>query len=853
MKKYRPNVPANETWQEYHQVVIPRKFRSLIMSVAHDLSGGHLGVNKTYSKISKDFFWPKMKQSVAYYCKTCHECQMAGKPNQPIKPAPLNPIPVTEEPFSKVIIDCVGPLPKTRSGNEYLLTVMCSTTRYPEVFPLRRITSQNIVKALSKFFTQYGIPRVVQSDLGSNFTSNLFKQTMDELGVRQYHSTACRPESQGALERFHQTLKSMLTKYCEENNADWDEGIHFVLYAVRSSVQDSLGFSPFELVYGHEVRGPLKVLKESWLNEISSKPLLTYVHQFKRRLKSAVDHAMKNLKESQVKMKDNFDRNAVAREFEPGDLVLAFLPIPKKPLQSKFHGPYVIKQKTSNVNYVLKTPDRRKAERLIHVNLLKPYFIRDPGSDTPVLNLDIASTVNVDEQDDISLASDTKLQNSDFLANPNLKFQHLPLDQSSGLECLFREFPQLFGDVPQQSPLVEHDVVLVDGARPIKQHPYRASPWKQEALRKEVQSLMDHGLVEKSDSEWASPCLLVDKPDGSFRMCTDYRQVNQLTCQDCYPLPRIDDLIDQLGEAKYITKIDLLRGYYQVQLTERAKKISAFVTPDGLYHYTVMPFGMVSAPATFQRLIHRVTEGLIGVQSYLDDLIVYSKSWDDHLLQLRALFYNLTEARLTVNLVKSEFGHANVVFLGHVVGQGNVSPVSAKVEAIASLPVPHDRKAVMRFLGMAGYYRHFVSNLADLSAPLTNLVSPKKKFVWTKECQDTFVKIRALLTNAPILKSPQFYEPFILQIDASDVGAGAVLLQYSDDKVFHPVCYASTKFKPYQKHYSMIEKECYALLFAIEKFNVYLNGSCFPIIVYTDHNPLKFLHKMKNSNQRLMR
>lgn len=364
---------------------------------------------------------------------------------------------------------------------------------------------------------------------------------------------------------------------------------------------------------------------------------------------------------------------------------------------------------------------------------------------------------------------------------------------------------------------------------------------------------MDHGLVEKSDSEWASPCLLVDKPDGSFRMCTDYRKVNQLTCQDCYPLPRIDDIIDQLGEAKYITKVDLLRGYYQVRLTKRAKQISAFVTPDGLYAYTVMPFGMVNAPATFQRLIHRVIDGLIGVQSYLDDLIVYSKTWEDHLLQLRALLYNLAEAQLTVNLAKSEFCHAKVVFLGHVVGQGDVSPVSAKVEAIASLPVPQDRKAVMRFLGMTGYYRRFVPNFADISAPLTDLVSPKRKFVWTEECQDSFVKIRALLTNSPILKSPQFSKPFILHIDASDVGVGAVLLQYSDEDVLHPVCYASTKFKPHQKNYSTIEKECYAMLYAIEKFNVYVNGSGFPIDIYTDHNPLKFLHKMKNSNQRLMR
>ena len=852
MRKYRPpNVSANEEWQECHQVVIPRKFRPFIISVAHDLSGGHLGIKKTYAKVSKDFFWPKMKSTIAYYCKTCHECQMAGKPNQPIKPAPLNPIPVNDEPFSRVIIDCVGPLPKTRSGNEYLLTVMCATTRYPEAFPLRKITSQNIVKVLTKFFTQYGIPYAVQSDLGSNFTSNLFKQTMDELGVRQYHSTAYRPESQGALERFHQTLKSMLTKYCEENHKEWDEGIHLVLYAVRSSKQESLGFSPFELVYGHEVRGPLKVLKETWMDKDKvNKSLLTHVHQFKTRLQNAVKHALDNLNDSQITMKENFDKKTEIREINPGDLVLAFLPIPKKPLQSKFHGPYLVKEKVSNVNYIIKTPDRRKAERLIHVNLLKLYSVRNPDSENVVTLVD---KPKINESEENHLTTDVTLHNSDVLANTDLKFQHLPSNQRKDLECLLTEFPQLFSDVPQQSSLVEHDLVLVDGARPIKQHPYRASPWKREALQKEVQYLIDHGLAEKSDSEWASPCLLVDKPDGSYRMCTDYRLVNQVTRLDGYPLPRIDDIIDQLGDANYITKIDLLRGYYQVRLTERAKKISAFVTPDGLFQYTVLPFGMVNAPATFQRLMHQVTEGLSGVQSYLDDLVIYSRTWDEHRQQLFALFQNLSKAQLTINLNKSEFGQAKLIFLGHVVGQGDVSPVSAKVEAIMSLPVPKDRKALMRFLGMAGYYRRFVPNFADLSAPLTDLISPKKKFIWTLQCQDAFIKIRALLINAPILRSPQYDQPFILHVDASEVGAGAVLLQNSSQGILHPICYASTKFKSYQRNYSTIEKECCALVFAFTKFSVYLNGNFHPIDVYTDHNPLKFLHRMKNSNQRLMR
>ncbi|KAK4292493.1 hypothetical protein Pmani_034742 [Petrolisthes manimaculis] len=289
-------------------------------------------------------------------------------------------------------------------------------------------------------------------------------------------------------------------------------------------------------------------------------------HKFKNRLRTAIEHAMTNLKSAQCKMKEHFDLKSVTREFKPGDLVLAFLPIHKRPLQSRYHGPYVVEKKINEVNYVIKTPDRRKSERLIHINLLKAYYPRDNDIVSPVINLDLSNTSENNDQDHLFPSTEIKMQNSELFANPRSKFQHMTPQQEEDMECLLNEFPQLFGDVPLQCPLVKHDVVLVEGARPVKQSPYRTSPWKREALRKEVAFLLDHGLAERSTSEWASPCVLVDKPDGSFRMCTDYRQVNSLTRQDCYPLPRIDDLIDQLGGAKIISKIDLLRGYYQYQL-----------------------------------------------------------------------------------------------------------------------------------------------------------------------------------------------------------------------------------------------------------------------------------------------
>ena len=264
---------------------------------------GHLGINKTYQKIMQHFYWPGLKKDVKLFCRSCHTCQIIGKPNQKIPAALLRPIHAFDEPFNQVHIDCVGPLPRTRTGNQYMLTVMCASTRFPEAVPLRNIRAATIVKHLIKFFMLVGLPKTLQSDQGSNFLARIFQQVMNQLGIKQNISSAYHPQSQGALERFHQTLKTMLRAFCYEQEKDWDEGIPLLLFAIRESVQESLGFSPFELVYGKEVRGPLKLLKEHWLEEEESGNLLDKVSELRHRLTKARESAKRNLEAAQGTMK----------------------------------------------------------------------------------------------------------------------------------------------------------------------------------------------------------------------------------------------------------------------------------------------------------------------------------------------------------------------------------------------------------------------------------------------------------------------------------------------------------------------------------------------------------------------
>ncbi len=315
----------------------------------------------------------------------------------------------------------------------------------------------------------------------------------------------------------------------------------------------------------------------------------------------------------------------------------------------------------------------------------------------------------------------------------------------------------------------------------------------------------------------------------------------------------MEDCVDSVGSAKFVSKLDLLKGYWQVPLTARASEISAFVTPDCFLQYNVMAFGLRNAAATFQRLVNLVLADVPNVNTYLDDLIVYSQSWPEHLLLLQTVFERLEKSFLTLNLSKCEIGKATVTYLGKQVGEGQVRPLTAKITAISEFPAPRTRRELRRFLGMAGYYRCFCRNFSSVAVPLTALLSPSETFVWSPECQTSFDNIKALLCSEPVLSAPNFEVAFKLEVDASEVGASAVLLQEDKGEINHPVCYYSKKFNRSQRNYSTIEKEALALLLALQHFEVYVGSSILPVVVYTDHNPLTFISRMRNQNQRLMR
>ncbi|KAL5013063.1 hypothetical protein ScPMuIL_011614 [Solemya velum] len=649
-----------------------------------------------------------------------------------------------------------------------------------------------------------GLPLEIQSDQGSNFMSKLMKQVTSILGIEQIHSTAYHPESHGCLERWHQSVKSMLRACCVENPKDWDQIVPFVMFAARESKNESLGFSPFELLYGHTPRGPLKLIKDRCLQEKSSENLLNYVAKIKEKLYCATKLAREHLFKSQEKMKAHFDKNSKIREFKIGDKVLLYLPISKSTLQSRYCGPYLVKKKVSDIGYIISTPDRVKKTRFCHINLLKAFTERPQV--TPVMFTDSAEFEGAD-----SIVPEPHLKNSEILKSLDDKLSDLPATQREDIKRLIREFEPIFGDAPTVTNAAELDIDVGDAA-PVKQHPYRMSPDKREVLRAEIEQLLRNNIIEESTSEWSSPCILVPKANGSYRMCSDLRKVNQLIQADSYPMRRLDDCIDRVGNAKFITKLDLLKGYYQIPLTDRAKKVLTIITPDGLYSYKTVPFGRKTAGAVFQRMVNKLLRQWDDVDAYLDDVMITSDQWNAHLQRLRDVFQKFLDANLTLNLAKCEFGSARVKCLGHVVGLGKVLPAQAKIDGILKYPQPTNRREVRRILGSTGFYRRFCPNYSTVAAPLTDLLKKDRKFKWTPECEKAFQLLKQLLCSSPVVAAPNFARPFKLAIDSSNTGTGAVLFQEDESGFDHPVSYFSKKFDRHQLNYSTVEKEALGLV-----------------------------------------
>ncbi|XP_058726068.1 uncharacterized protein LOC131597384 [Vicia villosa] len=360
-----------------------------------------------------------------------------------------------------------------------------------------------------------------------------------------------------------------------------------------------------------------------------------------------------------------------------------------------------------------------------------------------------------------------------------------------------REFPEVFPDeIPDVPPEreVEFGIDLVPGTRPVSMAPYRMSASELAELKKQLEELLEKKFVRPSVSPWGAPVLLVKKKDGSMRLCVDYRQLNKVTIKNKYPLPRIDDLMDQLVGASVFSKIDLRSGYHQIKVKDEDIQKTAFRTRYGHYEYSVMPFGVTNAPGVFMEYMNRIFRDYLDqfVVVFIDDILIYSKSEEDHEDHLRTVLQVLKERKLYAKLSKCEFWLKEVSFLGHVISGSGIAVDPSKVDAVLQWESPKSATEIRSFLGLAGYYRRFIECFSKLALPLTRLTCKGRAFVWDTQCEESFVELKKRLTTAPVLTLPNPGEPFVVFCDACLMGLGGVLMQ--NNKV---VAYASRQLRDY--------------------------------------------------------
>ncbi|KAI3734189.1 hypothetical protein L6452_13653 [Arctium lappa] len=385
--------------------------------------------------------------------------------------------------------------------------------------------------------------------------------------------------------------------------------------------------------------------------------------------------------------------------------------------------------------------------------------------------------------------------------------------EKKGLESvpLVSEFPEVFPEDLTTLPpdrQVEFRIDLVPGAAPIARAPYRLAPAEMKEMMTQLQELLDKGFIRPSTSPWGAPVLFVKKKDGSMRMCIDYRELNKLTVKNKYPLPRIDDLFDQLQGASYFSKIDLRSGYHQLKVREEDVSKTVFRTRYGHYEFLVMPFGLTNAPAAFMDLMNRVCSPFLDkyVIVFIDDILIYSRSKEDHEIHLRAILELLKREKLYAKFSKCEFWLKEVQFLGHVVSKDGIQVDPTKIEAIKGWEAPKSPSEVRSFLGLAGYYRKFIQDFSRIATPLTALTRKNVKFVWLEAQKEAFGKLKESLSSAPVLSLPNGSEGFVIYSNASKLGLGCVLMQ--EGKV---IAYASRQLKEHEKNYPTHDLELAAV------------------------------------------
>lgn len=464
--------------------------------------------------------------------------------------------------------------------------------------------------------------------------------------------------------------------------------------------------------------------------------------------------------------------------------------------------------------------------------------------------------------EDKPTVEDLKCFNNEIIMQPKqnlvsqIRLDHLNQEETNKLIPLIKKYNSTFfqenTDLTFTSE-VKHRIQTLNDL-PVYVKSYRYPEIHKEEINNQITEMLRQGIIRTSNSPYNAPIWVVAKKlDASgipkFRIVVDYRKLNDMTIDDKFPIPIIEEILDKLGRSMYFTTIDLAKGFHQIEIAENDIKKTAFSTENGHFEFLRMPFGLKNAPATFQRLMNSVLAEFIGKICfvYLDDIIIFSTSLDEHIVSIEKVLKKLKEVNLKIQIDKSEFLKKETEFLGHIITTEGIKPNPNKVSVIKNFPIPKTTKEIKQFLGLVGYYRKFIKDFANIAKPMTTYLKKDNRIdVNNKSYIESFNKLKTLIMSDPILKYPNFNKKFVLTTDASNVAIGAVLSQEN-----HPLCYASRTLNEHETRYSTIEKELLAIIWATKYFRPYLYGRKF--LIRTDHKPLQWLANLKEPNSKMLR
>ena len=459
-----------------------------------------------------------------------------------------------------------------------------------------------------------------------------------------------------------------------------------------------------------------------------------------------------------------------------------------------------------------------------------PFIIADRPSDTVLLGLNWIQYYF--PMAVASLATIGSREVEEITIDPSFRAQ---------LEPIMKKFDALFASkLARLKPMhITPQRIETGGAKPTVVAPYRIKPGYRSEVDKQLSEMLAAGIIEPSNAPWMAPLVTVPKKDGKLRVCVDYRKLNGVTKRDEYRLPLPDDLFDIVGKAKFFSKLDAFSGFWQVPLHPDSREKTSFgLRGGGQFQFTVLPFGLTNAPAMFQRAMETALQPLLFrcVVVFVDDLLIYSETRDQHLQDIHAVFSQLQQFHISLNRDKCFFGQSSVNYLGFDISHGRCSPSADKIQAMIEMRSPTSRKELQSFIGLITYYRRFVPNFAKTAIPLYNLLNADKPWEWGANQESAAQALRTALAKATSLMLPDFDQQFTVTTDASAQGLGAILSQQQLGGSEHPICYISRRTTPPEANYSATDLECLAVKWALSKLRYYLIGR--PFLLITDHSAL---------------